>query len=66
MKIIDIIIFIVVLIIIIGITLLVLNKFSPSERCEDKPDNYIVSLGGSEISCGELNAINTTTGINYP
>lgn len=66
MKLINICISIIVLIIIFLILILVLTSFSkPFKECENRPDDYMVEnfITDGEIkmiSCGEINAINTS------
>jgi len=60
--IITIIITIIVLLIIITISFLILQQFIPFKECIDKPDHYTIIFGEDNISCGELNAINFSSG----
>ena len=51
---------ILLLILIILTAFVILQQFSPFETCVDKPDNYTIIFSGSNLTCGELRAINTT------
>lgn len=63
MTIIEIIIlfFVVAFIIIVGLA--ILNQFfEPYKSCEGKDDDFIVQIGNTNISCGELKTMNVTGG----
>jgi hypothetical protein len=48
------------LLIIISVTLLVLSQFNPFKECEKQNDSYIIKIGNGNLTCGELNTINTS------
>ena len=58
--IIEIVVGIVILCILILCLVILLDQLSPIKECEDKPDDWIIQIGKSQIPCGQFKHMNVT------